>query len=160
MTTTDHPTDLVISRVLAVPRAKLWKAWSDPKLLAQWWCPKPWTTEVRGFDLRAGGVFHTIMRGPNPGEISGGEDDAGIFLEVVPMERIVFTSVLGPGWRPKETWLPMTAVFTMADEGEGTRYTALCMHQNKADSDKHKEMGFFDGWGTCMTQIEDFAKTL
>ncbi|MDX2234559.1 MAG: SRPBCC family protein [Hyphomonadaceae bacterium] len=157
---TDHPNDLVISRYLAVPRAKLWRAWSDPALLAQWWCPKPWTTEVRGFDLRPGGIFHTIMRGPNPGEISGGDDDAGVFLEVVPMERIVFTSALAPGWRPVASWLVMTAVFTMADEGEGTRYVARCMHKDKADADKHAEMGFFDGWGTCVTQLEALAKTL
>ena len=50
-------TDLVISRVLRAPRAKLWRAWTDPALLQEWWCPKPWTTEVREFDMRPGGNF-------------------------------------------------------------------------------------------------------
>ena len=150
--------DLEISRFVAAPRAKMWRAWSDPKLLAQWWCPKPWTTEVRGFEFRAGGVFQTIMRGPN-GE--GGEDDApGIFLEIVPQERIVFTSCLTTGWRPCTPWLPMTAIFTFADEGDGTRYVARCRHADADNAKKHEEMGFFDGWGTCMTQLEELAKAL
>lgn len=63
-----HPdTDLVISRVLAAPRAAVWRAWTEPDLLRQWWCPRPWTTEVRAFELRAGGAFHTFMQGPEGG---------------------------------------------------------------------------------------------
>ena len=52
--------DLVISRLVRAPRATVWRAWTDPALLAQWWCPQPWTTEVRAFDLRAGGAIHTF----------------------------------------------------------------------------------------------------
>jgi uncharacterized protein YndB with AHSA1/START domain len=59
--------DLEISRVLRVPRELVWQAWSDPAHLKEWWCPKPWTTEVRAFDLRPGGAFHTFMRGPDGG---------------------------------------------------------------------------------------------
>ena len=70
-------TDLVISRLLPAPRAALWRAWTDPTSLPVWWCPRPWTTELRAFDLRPGGAFHTVMRGPDEG-IS---DNAGCFLE-------------------------------------------------------------------------------
>ena len=49
-----EPQDLVISRRVRAPRAALWRAWTDPDLLKQWWCPKPWTTEVRAFELRPG----------------------------------------------------------------------------------------------------------
>ena len=70
------PNDLVISRVLRAPRKTLWRAWSDPALLKEWWCPKPWTTEVRAFDLRPGGAFHTFMRGPEGGE----SNNPGAFL--------------------------------------------------------------------------------
>ena len=101
---TDGALDLKISRHMAVPRVKLWQAWSDPALLVQWWCPKPWTTEVRAFDLRPGGAFHTVMRGPD----GGISDNPGVFLEVVPMERLVSTSTLTAGWRPATPWMPMT----------------------------------------------------
>jgi uncharacterized protein YndB with AHSA1/START domain len=60
--------DLIITRHVRAPRAALWRAWTDPELLKEWWCPKPWTTEVRAFDLRPGGAFYTFMRGPaHPG---------------------------------------------------------------------------------------------
>jgi uncharacterized protein YndB with AHSA1/START domain len=152
----DGRNDLEISRFLAAPRARLWRAWADPKLLAQWWCPKPWTTEVRAFDFRPGGDFHTFMRGPDGGE----SDNPGCFLEIAPQARIVWTSMLTGGWRPASPWLGMTAIFTLADEGEGTRYVARCLHKDAADSQKHEEMGFFDGWDTCITQLEAFANTL
>lgn len=152
----DDPDALEISRFLAVPRARVWRAWASPKLLAEWWCPKPWTTEVRAFDLRPGGDFHTFMRGPDGGE----SDNPGCFLEVVPEAKIVWTSMLTGGWRPAAPWLGMTAIFTMADEGDGTRYIARCLHKDPADSQKHQEMGFHDGWGTCITQLEELAKAI
>jgi uncharacterized protein YndB with AHSA1/START domain len=88
--------DLVISRLVRAPRAALWRAWTDPKLLKEWWCPKPWTTEVRAFDMRPGGAFHTFMQGPD----GGISDNPGCFLEIIPQSRIVFTSGLIAGWRP------------------------------------------------------------
>jgi uncharacterized protein YndB with AHSA1/START domain len=152
----DDKTTLEISRFLAVPRARVWRAWADPKLLAQWWCPKPWTTEVRAFDFRPGGDFYTFLRGPDGGE----SDNPGCFLEIVTQEKIVWTTMLTGGWRPASPWMGMTAIFSMADEGDGTRYAARCMHKDADDSKKHEEMGFFDGWGTCITQLEAFAQAL
>lgn len=150
----DHA--LEISRYLAAPRSRLWQAWSDPRLLAQWWCPKPWTTEVRKFDFRAGGDFYTFLRGPDGGE----SDNPGCFLEIVPQERIVMTTLLTGGWRPATPWLAITAIFTLADEGAGTRYTARCLHKDGADREKHEKMGFQEGWGICITQLESLAQTL
>lgn len=149
--------DLVISRRLRVPRALVWQAWTDPVYLKQWWCPKPWTTEVLAFDLVPGGAFHTLMRGPD-GETS---DNPGSFLEIVPLSRIVWTSALLENWRPaSEPWMPMTAFITLDDEDGDTRYVATVLHKDKATRDQHEEMGFFDGWGTCITQLEDFAGSL
>ena len=148
--------DLVISRVLRAPRAALWRAWSDPALLKEWWCPKPWTTEVLAFDLQPGGAFHTVMRGPD----GGVSDNPGSFLEVVPQARLVMTSMLTGGWRPAKPWLGFTAIITMADEGTGSRYTATVMHPDDATRDQHEKLGFFDGWNTCITQLDDFALTL
>lgn len=150
--------DLVISRLLRVPRALVWKAWTDPAHLKEWWCPKPWTTEVLGFDLRPGGSFHTFMKGPGGGETS---DNPGTFLEIVPLSRIVWTTALVEHWRPAaEPWLPMTAIITMEDEGEHTRYGATVLHKDKTARDQHEQMGFFDGWGTCIEQLEAFAGSL
>lgn len=149
--------DLEISRVLRVPRELVWQAWSDPAHLKEWWCPKPWTTEVRAFDLTPGGAFHTFMRGPD----GGTSDNPGAFLEVVPQSRLVWTSALLEHWRPAaDPWMPMTAYINMSDEGEHTRYVATVLHKDKATRDQHEAMGFFDGWGTCITQLEQFAASL
>lgn len=148
--------DLLITRTInASPRA-VWRAWSDPAHLAEWWCPKPWTTEVRAFDFRPGGAFHTVMRGPDDG-IS---DNPGLFLEIVPEQRIVFTSTLVEGWRPATPWLAMTAVITLEGVDAGTRYTALVMHKDPEDAKQHETMGFHDGWGTCIGQLDELAQRL
>ena len=147
----DH--DLVISRLLKAPRAALWRAWTEPGRLKEWWCPKPWVTEVRAFELRPGGAFHTVMSGPD----GGTSDNPGCFLEIVPGERIVSTSMLLGGWRPATPWMAMTAVISFADEPGGTRYTATAMHPDAATRDKHAEMGFFEGWNICIDQLEAYA---
>ena len=149
--------DLEISRVLRVPRELVWQAWSDPAHLKEWWCPKPWTTEVRAFDLTPGGAFHTFMRGPD----GGTSDNPGAFLEIVPESRLVWTSALLEHWRPAaDPWMPLTAYINLSDEGEHTRYVATVLHKDKATRDQHEAMGFFDGWGTCITQLEQFAASL
>lgn len=147
----DH--DLVISRLLKAPRAALWRAWTEPDRLKEWWCPKPWVTEVRAFELRPGGAFHTFMSGPD----GGTSDNPGCFLEIVPGERIVCTWMLLGGWRPATPWMPMSAVFSFADEAGGTRYTATAMHPDAATRDRHAEMGFFEGWNLCIDQLEAYA---
>lgn len=147
----DH--DLVISRLLKAPRAALWRAWTEPDRLKEWWCPKPWVTEVRAFDLRPGGAFHTFMSGPD----GGTSDNPGCFLEIVPGERIVSTSMLLAGWRPATPWMPMTAVITFADEAGGTRYTATAMHPDAATRDRHAQMGFHEGWNLCIDQLESYT---
>ena len=152
----DEPRDLELSRLLRAPRAKVWRAWSDPILLAQWWCPKPWKTEVKAFEFRNGGAFHTYMTGPE----GGVSDNPGCFLDVTPMSRIVSTSMLTGGWRPHSPWLAMTAIFTLADEDGGTRFIARAMHTSQADSDKHREMGFEHGWGIMIAQLEQAAMAL
>jgi uncharacterized protein YndB with AHSA1/START domain len=148
-------TDLVISRVLNAPRAALWRAWTDPELLRQWWCPKPWTTEVRAFDLRPAAPSTPSCRAPTAAAVT---TRAASWRSC--RSSVVFTSMLGPGWRPQSPWLGFTAIITMEDEGQGCRYTARVMHPDKALRDQHEQMGFFDGWNTVIGQLEAFAAGL
>lgn len=156
MTSTPE-TDLTISRLIQAPRTFVWAAWADPGLLQEWWCPRPWVTEVQGFDLRAGGTFDTLMHGPN-GEESPNQ---GVFLEVVPFERIVFSSILTTDWRPVASpFIPMTAIITLVDAKSGTDYTARVLHPDAATCEQHREMGFHEGWGICIAQLEEVAQRL
>jgi uncharacterized protein YndB with AHSA1/START domain len=147
---------LTISRIIKAPRQRVWTAWTTPEHLVKWWAPRPWTTEIRGFDLRPGGAFDTLMRGPDGEESS----NPGSFLEIVPQERIVFTSALVEGWQPGTPWLALTAFILMEDEDGGTKYTARVLHRDDADRRKHEEMGFHDGWGTCIGQLGQLAEQL
>jgi uncharacterized protein YndB with AHSA1/START domain len=151
-----EPQDLVIARLVRAPRVLLWRAWTDPALLKEWWCPKPWSTEVRAMDLRPGGAFHTFMQGPD----GGTSDNRGCFLEIIPQSRIAFCSLMLAGWRPATPWLAFSAVIDMADEAGGTRYVATVMHPDQATAKRHEDMGFFDGWNTCITQLEAFANQI
>lgn len=147
----DGHLDLVLTRIVKVPRPLVWKAWTDPDLLMQWFAPHPWTTVACEIDLRPGGIFRTVMRSPE-GEEFGRDGPGGCILEVVKHERLVWTDVLGPGFRPaREPFF--TAVITLEEVEGGTRYTARAMHKDDADRDKHAAMGFEAGWSQCLDQL-------
>lgn len=150
----DPELDLVLERVVDVPVAAVWAAWTTPAHLMKWFTPPPWKTVACDIDLRPGGIFRTVMRGPDGEEM----DNAGCYLEVVPSERLVFTDALGPGYRPKAKPF-MTAVITMQPEGTGTRYRAVAKHCDPATRESHEEMGFHSGWATALDQLVALART-
>lgn len=149
--------ELSISRLIQAPPERVWRAWSRPEHLARWWIPEPIECKVVKLDLRPGGGFETRMR-EGAGEFKPHVD--ACFLEIIPEERLVWTTTLVEGWRPAEPWLALTAIITFAPEGHGTRYSARVMHKNAADSRKHQEMGFQEGWGTTIDQLAAFVKEL
>jgi uncharacterized protein YndB with AHSA1/START domain len=144
--------ELSISRLIDAPRDAVWRAFTDH--LAEWWCPRPWTTEVIEQDLRPGGRSAMIMRGPD-GEESAME---GVFLEVVPGEKVVFTNAFRAGWIPQNPF--MVGYFEYADEGGKTRYHAGARHWSAEAMAAHEAMGFTQGWNTVAEQLEEVAKRL
>ncbi|MES2895898.1 MAG: SRPBCC family protein [Pseudomonadota bacterium] len=152
-----NDTELTIDRFIKAPPARVWKAWSTPEHLAKWWIPAPMECKVVKLDLRPGGGFETLMRQ------AGGEFQPhveGCFLDVAPEARLVFTTVLKEGWRPTEPWLAMTAIITFEAEAGGTRYAARALHKSAADSRKHDEMGFQEGWGATLDQLASLVERL
>jgi uncharacterized protein YndB with AHSA1/START domain len=75
----------VMTRVFFVPRERMFKAWTDPKLLAQWWGPRHFTNPVCDLDVRSGGAFRIVMRGPDGLEYPL----KGTFREVITPSRLV-----------------------------------------------------------------------
>lgn len=149
----DTQLDLVLTRVVDVPRALVWKAWTTPELLMQWFTPKPWETVACEIDLRPGGAFNTTMRSPDGTDFP----NSGCYLEVVEGERLVFTDALTAGYRPSGKGF-MTGTITLEEVAGGTRYTALVKHKDTADRDRHEAMGFMDGWGTALDQLVALMK--
>src|SRR6266568_8117778 len=81
--------ELTITRILDAPRALVFKAWTEAEHLAQWWGPKGFTNPVCEIDLRPGGALRIVMRAPDGAEYPM----KGIFREIVPPERLVFTNI-------------------------------------------------------------------
>lgn len=154
MSTTQN--ELVLDRILNAPPPALWRCWTEPKLLEQWFCPKPWYVTDAVLDLRPGGEFSTVMHGPEGEEFPNN----GVVLEVVPGEKLVTTDAFLPGWIPSGRPF-MVAQITFEDAGDGkTRYVAKAMHWTSEAKAEHEAMGFHDGWGAAADQLEALAQSL
>ena len=148
----DPTLDLVLQRDLDLPPEAVWRAWTEPDLMVQWFTPRPWRTTEVEIELRPGGIFRTAMQGP-AGEQGGG---TGCILDVVPGRRLVWTAALLPGFRPSvaEFGVPVFTAFIELEPVEGgTRYTATVRHADAAGRQVHEEMGFEAGWGAALDQL-------
>lgn len=150
----DPTTDLKLERELAVPLALVWEAWTQPKHIKEWFCPKPWRVVECDIDLQPGGVFRFVMEGP------AGERNEHVtcYLAVENQKRLVWSTAMHPGFRPAPVskGVPdFTAVIEFTSLGASkTRYVATAMHRDQAGSEQHARMGFLEGWGICADQLE------
>ena len=149
--------ELSVTRYIDAPPETVYRVYTERT--AEWWVPKPWTTPAVNWDLRTGGRLYTEMRSPEGGT-DGGE---GIFLQVVPGERIVWTNAFKPDWQPQVLSnegcdFAMVAIITLEPQGSGTRYTARVRHWDEEAVQKHRDMGFEEGWGQCAAQLAELAE--
>ncbi len=152
----DPNLDLVLERVVDVPPAMVWAAWTTPELIKQWFAPKPWTVSACQLDLRPGGLCATTMRSPDGHDFP----NVGCYLEVIPNKRLTFTDAMGAGFRPS-TRPFFTAIVNMEAVGNGsTRYTAIAVHRDPEGKQQHENMGFTAGWGICLDQLVALMKTV
>src|ERR1700722_5759112 len=140
--------DLVLTRIIDAPRNKVFRAWTDPALLMQWFAPRPWTTPRAKLDVRPGGANLVVMRNPDGKEFP----NRGVYLEVVENRRLVSTDAYVEAWEPSQKPF-MTVILTFEDAGGMTRYTARVRHWTVADREAHEKMGFHEGWGRCTDQL-------
>jgi uncharacterized protein YndB with AHSA1/START domain len=147
--------ELVLSRLIDSTPHKLYRAWTEPDLLKQWFAPKPFTTPIAELDVRPGGANLIVMRGPDGKDMP----NRGIYLEVVPNERLVFTDAYLKAWEPS-TKPFMTVIVTFENEAGKTRYTARVRHWTAADREAHEKMGFHKGWGQCTDQLAQLVTAL
>ena len=147
--------ELVLERVIDAPRETLFKAWTDPELMKQWFVPKPWTLSRVETDVRPGGASLVVMRSPEGQEFP----NKGVYLEVVPNERLVFTDAYTGAWEPSDKPF-MTGIVTFENVEGKTRYTARVKHWSIEDREAHEKMGFHEGWGKCTDQLAALATTL
>lgn len=151
----DPKKDLSFSRLIDAPRSVIWECWTQARHIPHFFVPAPHKVTGCDINLRVGGRFNTVF------EVEGAVmENNGVYLEVVPQEKLVFTDAYSEGWKPAPEPF-MTAILLLADAGEGqTTYTAIARHRSSETRQLHEDMGFYDGWGTVATQLESYAKSL
>ena len=151
LSTFDPKLDLVFERFIDAPVRLVWEALTKPEHVKVWYMPKAWGRVARTkMDLRPGGIFSIDIAVGDGQEVP----NVGCFLEVVPMERLVWTSMLFPGYRPATfDDIPITADMRMKAEGSGTRYVFTALHRDEADLKANKESGWLEGTRIAIDQF-------
>jgi uncharacterized protein YndB with AHSA1/START domain len=170
MTTSDtsrtagQSADFVISRVFDAPRDLVWKVFSEPEHMKQWWGPKGFTVIASNMDFRPGGTYHYGMKAPNGAPMWG----KFVYREIAPPERMVFINSFsdeagGLTRHPMSpTWpLQMLSTFTFEEEPGGkTRVTIRWSAYNATDEEQktfdssHESMR--QGWGGTLEQLQAY----
>ena len=149
-TRTNADREIVISRLFDAPRELVWEAWTNPKHVAQWWGPNGFTTTIEAMDVRPGGEWKQIMRGPDGTEYP----NLSVFQEVVKPERIVFShgggKKGGPGVHKVMTW-------TFEAVGEKTKLTIHQLYSSAADLERVvKEFGAIEGAKQTLGRLAEY----
>ena len=143
--------DIVIERFIDAPTRLVWEALTKPEHLKEWYMPKAWGRVARAdIDLRPGGIIRIDIA------TAGGQEvpNVGCILDVIPLERLVWTSMLFPGYRPAVfDDIPITAIVTMETAGTGTRYVFTALHRDEADCEKNRTSGFYEGTRIAVDQF-------
>lgn len=148
--------ELVIGRIIDAPRHAVWRCWTEEDLLKQWHCPRPWSVPEADFDLRPGGRFNTVFAGPDGERM----ENKGMWLEIVPEERLVFTDFYTEGYVPQGDGF-MTGFVELSDTEDGkTCFIWGARHRNAETMKQHVEMGFEQGWGAAADQLEETAQSV
>ena len=155
--------EFILTRIINAPRALVWKAWTDPKHMAQWWGPHSVTNPVCQMDVRPGGAWRIIMRLPD------GVDYpiTGVYLEIVKPERLIRTmdcSEHPEAWhdlvkpdRQKGERNPageMLQTVTFEDQGGRTKLTIRTRFNSVAIRDAMVKMGMTEGWTQSLERLE------
>lgn len=141
--------ELVLTRLIDAPPMMVFRAWTEPELMKKWFTPRPWTTPVVETDVRPGGSSYVLMRGPDGIE----HPNHGVYLEVEPGRKLVFTDAYVRAWEPSAKPF-FTGILTFEEENGKTRYTARARHWTAEDRETHEKMGFHDGWAKATDQME------
>jgi uncharacterized protein YndB with AHSA1/START domain len=138
---------VVITRIFDAPRELVFKAWTDPKHVAQWWGPKGFTNPVCEMDVRLGGALRIVMRGPDGAEYPM----TGVFREIVAPERLVFTNVAID--RQGKPLLEGLTTVTFTDLGGRTKLTLETRAVARVDYASRMLEGMGTGWTQSIDRL-------
>jgi uncharacterized protein YndB with AHSA1/START domain len=148
--TTPSDREVVLTRRFAAPRSLVFEAWTRPELLKRWFGRKGWTLPVCEVDLRVGGAWRYVMRGPDGREMGM----RGVYREIAAPERLVYTEAFDD--YPGES--VVTGVFEESDGWTLMTHTVLCESQQIRDA--ILATGMEKGAGETYDRLEELLATL
>jgi uncharacterized protein YndB with AHSA1/START domain len=156
--TIDPKLDIVFERFVDAPVRLVWEALTKPEHIREWYMPREWgRVSHTELDARPGGIFRIDIAVGDGREVP----NVGCVLEAIPMERLVWTSMLFPGYRPAVfDDIPITAIMTLKAEGTGTRYVFTALHRDEADLEKNRESGWQQGTEIALDQLVEHIKSM
>jgi uncharacterized protein YndB with AHSA1/START domain len=145
--------EIRLTRLLDAPRELVWRAWTEPEQVAQWWGPLGFTSTILEMDVRPGGVWRLIMRGPDGAEYP----NRSVFLEVVKPERLIYDH----GWDQEGAPAMFRATVTFDQEGDKTRLTMHSLFPTAAARDEVVEKYYaIEGGNQTLDRLETHLATM
>ncbi|HKI99715.1 MAG TPA: SRPBCC domain-containing protein [bacterium] len=145
--------ELELTRVFDAPRELVFRVWTAPEHLAQWWGPHGFSAPVCEVDLRPGGALRIVMRGPDGSEHAM----TGVFHEIEAPGRIVFTSTVDDG---DAVHFDVHTTVTLAEEGGRTRLTLRARVVSATDASARYLVGMEPGWTQSLEKLADYLRRL
>ncbi|HXS07501.1 MAG TPA: SRPBCC domain-containing protein [Rhizomicrobium sp.] len=157
MTATTHAERTVtLTRVLKAPRALVWQAWTDPKMLKEWWGPENFTNPVVEGDIREGGVLHITMHGPKDTPFDMDFPMIKRYREIVPGKKLVFENEpIGPGG---ERLIDGLTTVTFSDHPDGTLMEMTTVARALAPMAVAMLEGMQAGWSQSFDKLARFLE--
>ena len=138
---------LTLKRTFNAPIKLVWKAWTQPEHVINWWGPKGMKIEVVEHDFRVGGKWKYVMPMPDGNEfISDGE-----YLEIVEFKKIITTA----NFKPMTEGVEIQALFE--ENGVKTNFTFNVVHPTEEYCKQQEKMSFYNGWGSAFDRLESFV---
>jgi uncharacterized protein YndB with AHSA1/START domain len=140
-----------ITRVFDAPRKLVWQAWTDPKMMAQWFGPRGFTSSVPELDVQVGGALRIVMHGPDGNDYPM----KGVFIEVAPPERLVFSNIAIDS-DGKHLLEGETSV-TLIEQGGKTTMTLMTHAVGRVPIAKQMLAGMNAGWTQSIDKLEELV---
>lgn len=142
---------LTVVREFDAPVEHVWRAWTESRLLDQWWAPLPWKAKTRKMDFRQGGQWLYAMVGPNGEEHWSGVD----FNTINPGKSFACTTYFCDEYGNKNAELPVMQWLNKFSETEdGTRVEVVLTFTSEAELEKIIAMGFKEGFAAAHSNLD------
>ncbi|WP_405206832.1 SRPBCC domain-containing protein [Aquimarina sp. LLG6339-5] len=140
---------LSLSRTFNAPIELVWKAWTQPEHIAQWWGPKGMKTKVISHDFSVGGTWKYSMLMPNGDEFIS----EGVYIEIIEHKKISSSA----NFKPMTEGVEIQALFEK--DGDKTNFTFNVIHPTEKYCQQQEKMGFMNGWGSVFDRLKEFVET-